>query len=103
MANARMPDEFFEAVAHRLPPEQPVGPKGGRPRIAHRVYPSYGPHLEGHGTIPSDRSVSSEGASSWRNAVANDVTPQGRSSGGGRSEIRSGAACPSTSSVPGRG
>src|SRR3954467_4275251 len=54
-------------------------------------YPSYGPHLEGHGTIPSDRSVRSEGASSWRSAVASDVTPPGRSSGGGRSEIRSGA------------
>src|SRR3954447_4749606 len=37
MANARMPDEFFEAVAHHLPPEQPVGPKGGRPRVGHRV------------------------------------------------------------------
>jgi transposase len=37
MANARMPDEFFDAVAHHLPPEQPVGPQGGRPRIGHRV------------------------------------------------------------------
>src|SRR3954451_12235912 len=37
MANARMPDEFFETVAHHLPPEQPLGPKGGRPRIGHRV------------------------------------------------------------------
>jgi len=37
MAGARMPDEFFEAVAHHLPPEPPVGPKGGRPRIGHRV------------------------------------------------------------------
>jgi transposase len=37
MANARMPDEFFEAVAHHLPPEQPVGPLGGRPRVRHRV------------------------------------------------------------------
>jgi len=37
MANARMPDEFFETVAHHLPPEQPVGPKGGRPRVGHRV------------------------------------------------------------------
>src|SRR5690348_1508831 len=37
MASAHMPDEFFEAVAHHLPPEQPVGPKGGRPRVGHRV------------------------------------------------------------------
>ena len=37
MANARMPEEFFEAVAHHLPLEQPVGPKGGRPRIGHRA------------------------------------------------------------------
>src|SRR3954453_15285434 len=36
MATAHMPAEFFDAVAHHLPPEQPVGPKGGRPRIAHR-------------------------------------------------------------------
>ena len=32
MAAARMPDEFFDLVAHHLPPEQPVGPRGGRPR-----------------------------------------------------------------------
>jgi transposase len=32
-----MPEAFFETVAHHLPPEQPVGPKGGRPRIGHRV------------------------------------------------------------------
>ncbi len=37
MAAAHMPDEFFDAVAHHLPPEQPVGPKGGRPRIDHRT------------------------------------------------------------------
>ena len=37
MANARMPEEFFDAVAHHLPPEQPVGPRGGRPRIGHRI------------------------------------------------------------------
>src|SRR3954466_6626053 len=37
MASARMPDEFFDAVAHHLPPEQPVGPKGGRPPIGHRI------------------------------------------------------------------
>jgi transposase len=37
MANAQMPDEFYEIVSHHLPPEPPVGPTGGRPRIAHRV------------------------------------------------------------------
>lgn len=37
MATAHMPDESFDAVAHHLPPEQPVGPKGGRPRIDHRT------------------------------------------------------------------
>lgn len=37
MANARMPEEFFDTVAHHLPPEQPVGPKGGRPRLVIRV------------------------------------------------------------------
>ncbi len=37
MANARMPEEFFDTVAHHLPPEQPVGPKGGRPRVDHRT------------------------------------------------------------------
>ena len=37
MASASMPDEFFDLVAHHLPPERPVGPKGGRPRVGHRV------------------------------------------------------------------
>src|SRR4051812_33724648 len=37
MATAHMPDEYFDAVAHHLPPEQPVGPKGGRPRVGHRT------------------------------------------------------------------
>jgi transposase len=37
MATAHMPDEFFDAVAHHLPPEQPVGPRGGRPRVGHRT------------------------------------------------------------------
>ncbi len=37
MADAHMPDEFFDAVAHHLPPEKPVGPKGGRPRVGHRT------------------------------------------------------------------
>jgi hypothetical protein len=26
MANAQMPDEFYDIVAHHLPPEQPVLP-----------------------------------------------------------------------------
>ena len=37
MASAQMPEEFFEIVSHHLPPERPVSPKGGRPRVAHRV------------------------------------------------------------------
>jgi transposase len=37
MASAHMPDESFDLVAHHLPPERPVGPKGGRPPIGHRV------------------------------------------------------------------
>jgi transposase len=37
MATAHMPDEFFEIVAHHLPPEPTVGPYGGRPPIGHRV------------------------------------------------------------------
>ena len=37
MAAARMPDEFYDAVSHHLPPEQPVGPRGGRPRVPHRT------------------------------------------------------------------
>jgi transposase len=37
MAAARMPDEFFDLVSHHLPPEKPVGPKGGRPSIPHRT------------------------------------------------------------------
>jgi transposase len=32
-----MPDEFFDAVAHHLPPGPPVGPKGGRPGVGHRT------------------------------------------------------------------
>ena len=32
-----MPDPFFDTVAYHLPREQPVGPEGGRPGIAHRV------------------------------------------------------------------
>jgi transposase len=37
MANAQMPDEFYDVVCHHLPPEQPVGSKGGRPRIRDRL------------------------------------------------------------------
>jgi transposase len=37
MATSHMPDEFYDLVAHHLPPEQPVGPRGGRPPIPHRV------------------------------------------------------------------
>jgi transposase len=37
MACAHMPDAFYELVSHHLPPEQPVGPSGGRPRVDHRT------------------------------------------------------------------
>jgi transposase len=38
MATAHMPDEFYDLVAHHLPPEPPrVGPRGGRPWVSHRV------------------------------------------------------------------
>lgn len=37
MARSRMPEEFFDTLAHHLPPEQPVGPERGRPRIGHRA------------------------------------------------------------------
>ena len=37
MADARLPDDFYDLVCHHLPPEQPVGPKGGRPPIGHRT------------------------------------------------------------------
>jgi transposase len=37
MASAQMPEGFFDLLAHQLPPEQPVGPRGGRPRVGHRV------------------------------------------------------------------
>jgi transposase len=35
MATAHLPQEFFEELAPHLPPEQPVGPLGGRPTIVH--------------------------------------------------------------------
>ncbi len=37
MALARMPDGFFRLAAHHLPPEQAIGPAGGRPCVGHRV------------------------------------------------------------------
>ena len=37
MAKAQMPDEFFDELEPYLPPEQPIGPSGGRPPIAHRI------------------------------------------------------------------
>jgi transposase len=37
MAAARMPDEFFDLLAHHLPPEPHGGPKGGRPWVGHRA------------------------------------------------------------------
>ena len=37
MADARMPEEFFELSRSILPPEQEVGPMGGRPTIPHRT------------------------------------------------------------------
>src|SRR5215213_3699876 len=37
MAAARMPDAFFDLAEHHLPPEQPVGPDGGRPPVGHRA------------------------------------------------------------------
>lgn len=35
MTTARLPNAFYDLVCHHLPPEQPVGPKGGRPRVGH--------------------------------------------------------------------
>jgi transposase len=37
MADAHMPEEFFQELKPHLPPETPVGPKGGRPAIAHKI------------------------------------------------------------------
>ncbi len=37
MAPARMPGAFFQLAAHHLPPELPVGPTGGRPRVGHHA------------------------------------------------------------------
>ena len=35
--DARMPEEFFKHLDPQLPPEKPVGPYGGRPRIDHKT------------------------------------------------------------------
>jgi hypothetical protein len=37
VATAHMPADTLDLLARRLPPEQTVGPRGGRPRIGHRV------------------------------------------------------------------
>jgi len=37
MASSCMPNEFWECAQPHLPPEQPVGVKGGRPRVPHRT------------------------------------------------------------------
>lgn len=37
MASACMPEEFYDLVSHHLPPDQPVGPKGGRPPTENRI------------------------------------------------------------------
>lgn len=37
MAHAHLPDGFFDLVRHHLPPEQPVGLQGGRPRVGHKI------------------------------------------------------------------
>jgi transposase len=37
VASAHMPYEFYDLVSHHLPPEQPVGPKGGCPPKPHRA------------------------------------------------------------------
>ena len=37
MATSHMPDAFMEELEVHLPPEQPVGPQGGRPRVKHAV------------------------------------------------------------------
>ena len=37
MANSCMPEEFMQELEPLLPPEEPVGPQGGRPPIPHAV------------------------------------------------------------------
>ncbi len=33
MSNTQMPQQFYDVVVHHLPPDHPVGPDGGRPRV----------------------------------------------------------------------
>jgi hypothetical protein len=79
----------------REPPRNPVN-------VVNR-YASYGPHLDGHGTIVSSRSIGIEEAPPWPDAAADSVIPSGRSSGGGRSDSSSAAASPSAPSASARG
>jgi hypothetical protein len=37
MADCRTPEEFYQVTMHHLPPEQPAGRRGGRPRIDHHA------------------------------------------------------------------
>jgi transposase len=37
MASSHMPEEFYQQLVPHLPPEQPVGPRGGRRRKGHEV------------------------------------------------------------------
>jgi transposase len=37
MSQAHMPERFMEELEAHLPPEQPVGPRGGRPAIGHAM------------------------------------------------------------------
>lgn len=37
MSRATMPDRFYELAVHHLPPDQPVGDDGGRPRVDNRT------------------------------------------------------------------
>jgi transposase len=37
MAKAEMPKEFYDELVPHLPPEEPVGPEGGRPRVSHWI------------------------------------------------------------------
>lgn len=37
MAGTRMPDAFFAEPESLLPPEEPVGREGDRPRVSHRT------------------------------------------------------------------
>lgn len=37
MATAFVPEEFIEFIEPLLPPDEPVGPQGGRPRVLNKV------------------------------------------------------------------